>query len=207
MVGLEHYLTVAAALFVLGIFGIFLNRKSVIVILLALLVTGAAAPRIALACSPTIFTPSPVPVQGPACALSVDVNDQQIASLGAATRLSQGMFLQVLDEGSGCHYVQHLVVHDCARDQVMIIGAERWALMQMLEDESDEAESGLDRIRDAALAARDAGRPLDMDGFVALSHAHGYGAPQVLRTNQSLRFGRQTMPLSCACRRRPGQTG
>ncbi|MFT6104621.1 MAG: NADH-quinone oxidoreductase subunit K, partial [Paracoccaceae bacterium] len=26
MIGLEHYLTVAAALFVIGIFGIFLNR-------------------------------------------------------------------------------------------------------------------------------------------------------------------------------------
>ena len=36
MVGLEHYLTVAAALFVIGIFGIFLNRKNVIVILMAI---------------------------------------------------------------------------------------------------------------------------------------------------------------------------
>ncbi|MFQ3184829.1 MAG: NADH-quinone oxidoreductase subunit K, partial [Octadecabacter sp.] len=26
MIGLEHYLTVAAALFVIGIFGLFLNR-------------------------------------------------------------------------------------------------------------------------------------------------------------------------------------
>ena len=36
MIGLEHYLTVAAALFVIGIFGIFLNRKNVIVILMAI---------------------------------------------------------------------------------------------------------------------------------------------------------------------------
>ncbi|MDH2327561.1 NADH-quinone oxidoreductase subunit NuoK [Falsirhodobacter xinxiangensis] len=36
MVGLEHYLTVAAALFVVGIFGIFLNRKNVIVILMSI---------------------------------------------------------------------------------------------------------------------------------------------------------------------------
>ena len=35
MIGLEHYLTVAAALFVIGIFGIFLNRKNVIVILMS----------------------------------------------------------------------------------------------------------------------------------------------------------------------------
>jgi NADH-quinone oxidoreductase subunit K len=34
-VGLEHYLSVAAALFVIGIFGIFLNRKNVIVILMS----------------------------------------------------------------------------------------------------------------------------------------------------------------------------
>jgi NADH-quinone oxidoreductase subunit K len=33
---LEHYLTVAAALFVIGIFGIFLNRKNVIIILMSL---------------------------------------------------------------------------------------------------------------------------------------------------------------------------
>ena len=36
MIGLEHYLIVAAALFVIGIFGIFLNRKNVIVILMSI---------------------------------------------------------------------------------------------------------------------------------------------------------------------------
>ena len=35
-VGLSHFLTVAAALFVIGIFGIFLNRKNVIVILMSI---------------------------------------------------------------------------------------------------------------------------------------------------------------------------
>jgi hypothetical protein len=34
--GLEHYLTVAAALFVIGIFGIFLNRKNVIILLMSI---------------------------------------------------------------------------------------------------------------------------------------------------------------------------
>jgi len=34
-IGLTHYLTVAAILFTLGIFGIFLNRKNVIVILMS----------------------------------------------------------------------------------------------------------------------------------------------------------------------------
>ena len=34
-IGLEHYLTVAAILFALGIFGIFMNRKNVIVILMS----------------------------------------------------------------------------------------------------------------------------------------------------------------------------
>jgi NADH-quinone oxidoreductase subunit K len=34
-IGLEHYLAVAAVLFTLGIFGIFLNRKNVIVILMS----------------------------------------------------------------------------------------------------------------------------------------------------------------------------
>ena len=35
VIGLSHYLTVAAVLFTLGVFGIFLNRKNVIVILMS----------------------------------------------------------------------------------------------------------------------------------------------------------------------------
>jgi len=36
VIGLGHYLTVAAILFALGLFGIFLNRKNVIVILMSI---------------------------------------------------------------------------------------------------------------------------------------------------------------------------
>lgn len=36
MIGLEHYLVVAAVLFVIGVFGIFLNRKNVIMILMSI---------------------------------------------------------------------------------------------------------------------------------------------------------------------------
>jgi len=36
IIGLSHYLTVAAILFTIGIFGIFLNRKNVIVILMSI---------------------------------------------------------------------------------------------------------------------------------------------------------------------------
>ena len=36
IIGLSHYLTVAAILFTLGIIGIFLNRKNVIVILMSI---------------------------------------------------------------------------------------------------------------------------------------------------------------------------
>jgi NADH-quinone oxidoreductase subunit K len=35
-IGISHYLTVSAILFVLGIFGIFLNRKNIIVILMSI---------------------------------------------------------------------------------------------------------------------------------------------------------------------------
>jgi NADH-quinone oxidoreductase subunit K len=35
MIGLAHYLTVAALLFVTGVFGIFVNRKNVIIILMS----------------------------------------------------------------------------------------------------------------------------------------------------------------------------
>ena len=36
MIGIEHYLTVSAILFVLGVLGIFLNRKNVIIILMSI---------------------------------------------------------------------------------------------------------------------------------------------------------------------------
>ncbi len=36
MIGLTHYLTVSAAVFVLGVLGIFLNRKNVIIILMSI---------------------------------------------------------------------------------------------------------------------------------------------------------------------------
>ena len=36
VIGLSHYLTVGAILFTTGIFGIFLNRKNVIVILMSI---------------------------------------------------------------------------------------------------------------------------------------------------------------------------
>ena len=35
-IGLSHYLTVAATIFAIGIFGIFLNRKNVIIILMSI---------------------------------------------------------------------------------------------------------------------------------------------------------------------------
>jgi len=36
MITLEHYLTVASMLFVIGIFGLFLNRKNVIILLMSI---------------------------------------------------------------------------------------------------------------------------------------------------------------------------
>ncbi|MGR3271378.1 NADH-quinone oxidoreductase subunit NuoK [Thalassococcus profundi] len=36
MIGIEHYLTVAATLFVIGIFGLFLNRKNIIILLMSI---------------------------------------------------------------------------------------------------------------------------------------------------------------------------
>ena len=36
MIGLSHYLAVAAALFTIGVFGIFVNRRNIIVMLMAI---------------------------------------------------------------------------------------------------------------------------------------------------------------------------
>ena len=173
--------------------------------LAAALAVVAILPRPALACSPAIVTPSPVPVQGPDCALRIDMDEINAASLGAAVALGDGFLMQPLSEGNACYNRQYLLFHDCAARQVMVIGAEDHDVM--LAHEAQGAGSGLERIRETALRVRDAGQRLDMDGLAALSRAEGFGAPQVLRTSQSLRFGGHTMPLSCACRRGPGQTG
>ena len=36
MIGIEHYLAVSAGLFVIGVFGLFLNRKNVIILLMSI---------------------------------------------------------------------------------------------------------------------------------------------------------------------------
>ena len=36
MIGIQHFLTVSAVLFVLGVLGIFINRKNIIIILMAI---------------------------------------------------------------------------------------------------------------------------------------------------------------------------
>ena len=50
-IGLSHYLTVAAVLFALGIFGIFLNRKNVIIILMSIELILLAVTINLVACS------------------------------------------------------------------------------------------------------------------------------------------------------------
>jgi len=42
MIGIEHYVVVSSILFVLGVLGIFLNRKNVIIILMAIEQIGRA---------------------------------------------------------------------------------------------------------------------------------------------------------------------
>jgi hypothetical protein len=161
----------------------------------AILATVAAllAPGIGHACSPAIQTPSPVPVQGPNCALRLDLNEIDSVFLGEATRIEGGLILQALSDGNGCYARYNLVVHDCAAGQVMVIGTEHFNLM----DDMDNGPTGLERIREAALAPSG---PRDLAAFAVLSEAEGYGTPVTMRPNQSLRFGTESLPVACACR-------
>jgi hypothetical protein len=147
----------------------------------------------ALACSPGIFTPSAVPVAGPNCALRIDLNEVDSVHLGEATATPAGLILQPLSDGNGCYARFNLLVHDCSAGQVLVIGTEHFNLMA----DAGNAPTGLERIRDAALASDG---PRDLPGFAALSEAGGYGTPLTLHTSQSLRFGTQTLPVACACR-------
>jgi hypothetical protein len=164
--------------------------------MLVALVPGLAGGA-ALACSPAPFTPSATPVAGPNCALRIDLNEYDIVALGPATRTPSGLIVQELSDGNACYTRFNLVVHDCAAGQVMVIGTEHFDLMRAMEQNPEGRPTGLERIRDAGLAA---GGPRDLAGFAALSQAEGYGTPATLRPNQSLRFGDRTLPLSCACR-------
>jgi len=153
----------------------------------------------ALACSPMIRDPAPRPVAGPDCALTIDLDQTDSVSLGAALPLAAGMFLQPLSDGNGCHNRQNLLVHDCAAGRVMVIGTERFDLMDTL-GRGPGRPSGLEVIRDRALAARAAGRTTTLDEFAAQSRAQGYGTPLVLATGQRLQYGNRRLPLDCACR-------
>jgi len=167
--------------------------------ILALAMVAAAMPAAASACSPAVRPPSPVPVRGPDCALSVDLNEIDTASLGSAVALGGGLVLQPLIDGNGCYNRQNLLVHDCTAGQVMVIGTEHFALMEAMGRDPDHVH-GLERIRVAALAARDAGETRTLDDFAAMSRAEGYGEPLVIATRQALQFGDRRLPLDCACR-------
>jgi hypothetical protein len=152
-------------------------------------------PGAALACSPAIRAPSPVPTQGPHCAYSMDLNEIDTVILGGAERAPSGLILQALSDGNGCYARFNLVVHDCAAGQVMVIGTEHFSLMDAA-GQDPEVRPGIEIIREAAMA----GELATLADLTAASEARGYGVPLVLRPNQSLQFEGQSLPLSCACR-------
>lgn len=153
------------------------------------------APGAALACSPAIREPSPVPTQGPNCAYGFDLNEIDAVSLGGAERTPSGLFVQALRDGNGCYSRLNLVVHDCAAGQVMVIGTENFSLMDAMERGPDYRPP-IEAIRDGAIA----GELATLADLSVASEAQGYGTPLVLRPDQSLQFEGQTLPLSCACR-------
>ncbi len=152
-----------------------------------------------LACSPALIEPSAVPIQGPGCAYVIHLNEIDAVHLGEAVRAPGGLILQALSEGNGCYARFHLIAHDCAAAQVMVIGAENFSLMEAM-GRDPSWRPGIELIREDALAAP-GGTLADLR---AASLAEGYGEPQVLRPADSLRFGAQTLPLACACREAGG---
>jgi hypothetical protein len=159
---------------------------------LAASVAGTAA---ALACSPAFRTASVVPQQGPGCTYAVDLDAAANVSLGQTHATPSGLILQPLGRGNGCHSSTDLVVHDCRARQVMIIGTEHFVLMEDFDrDPLDRPR--LEVIHDAAMS----GELATLADFDAASRAQGFGAPLVLRPEQSLDFQGRRVPLSCACR-------
>jgi len=170
-------------------------RAAALALVLAVVLAGGPV----LACSPMIIEPASEPRRGPDCALAFDLDETDIVSLGSAVPLSAGMFLQPLSDGNGCYNRQNLLVHDCNAGRVMVIGTEHFSLMESMERGPGRI-SGLEVIRDLALAAHAAGRTQSLDDFAAQSRAQGYGTPLVVATTQRLQYGNRRLPLDCACR-------
>lgn len=152
-----------------------------------------------LACSPAPFqTPVGAVVEGPGCGMEMALGAFDAVRLGAAERLRGGLSMQALSEGNGCYARLSLVVHDCTAGRVAVIGPETFDLMASL-GQDPAAMTGLESIHNRALDALKSGSVQTLDDFTALSRAQGLGEPQMLGTTESLHFGGQSVPLSCAC--------
>lgn len=86
-----------------------------------------AAP--ALACSPAEMVPSAKPVRGENCAVSHTVSEIDVAALGEVTKLSNGFLLQESFEGNACYAETSLLVIDCNKGQVALLGPQTFDLM------------------------------------------------------------------------------
>ena len=71
VVGLQHYLAVAAILFTIGVFGIFVNRKNVIIILMSIELILLAVNINLVAFSTRRYCKQPLVVKGPGAGAEV----------------------------------------------------------------------------------------------------------------------------------------
>ena len=89
-IGLGHYLAVAAILFTLGIFGIFLNRKNVIIILMSIELILLAVNINLVAFSAFFVEPNPPPFAVLVVVFHFHVHDRAHAGEGVAHQADEG---------------------------------------------------------------------------------------------------------------------
>lgn len=146
-----------------------------------------------LACSPAPLTLSSKPVRGENCAISHVVHEYMMVALGGVTRLENGFLLQETYEGNACSGEASLLVIDCNSGGIVLLGPQRFDLMQ------GGTSGRMDRLaRD--LTTRAAAGKLTL--AAASKAGTGLGLPEFARasTGQRLKMEDRTFALDCGCK-------
>jgi len=147
-----------------------------------------ALPGAALACSPTLNTPSDRFVTGEACAMSRHVDAIRTVGLSPARDIGHGIVVQDIFDGNACYWEANLIVFDCAAGTAAIIGPDNRALMD------EPRRTGIDKITDRIAAGAQS-----LDAIAARAATEGYDAAPLLHVGARINVNGISMPTDCAC--------
>jgi len=162
----------------------------------ALVLMGAVVAGPALACSPSVHTPSEVPQNGPSCSVTWFPDEIRSIGLGPARDLGKGYVGQIAADGNGCYSEINFVLMDCKKGEVLVIGPDNFDLTARSENKAPVPfEVVLKDIETAATG----GIPLTLDAVAARAETAGLETRLRVRTTDAINFNGQSIGLTCAC--------